>query len=699
MIRSRCLALAVTAGVALAGCSKEFQPGPEGGVENLLLVTFDTTRADRIGCYGYEGAGTPTLDGLARDGVLFGRCITPAPITLPSHATLLTGFQPYGHGARNNGTHKVSGDVRSIAERLKEVGFSTGAVVSSFVLDSRFGLDAGFDSYDDDLSAGIGQGEFGYAETRGDDTTRRALKWLDERGEERWFLWVHYFDPHADYSPPEPYRSRYKSSPYDGEIAYTDAMLGELLRQLRLSGELDETLVIVTADHGEALGDHGESTHGVFIYDSTTHVPLLMKHPELPEGRRVEEVIGLVDIAPTAMDLMGVTYGDEFDGRSFITAMLSQGSPFEATPAYSESMFPRVGFGWSDLRALRGEDWRYVRAPRPELYDLRQDPGELKDLSEAQPELLAGRARELEVLLPEVEVEVYTRDGGGMDTDVASALAALGYAGSDLSGEAADGLADPKDKIEEVKLLHEAEAALAFDKKDEAEAIYRRLIAANPNSVDARNPLADMLSRQGRYQEAIEVHREVVRLPAAKSVNFVSLAQLEEKLGVGDFAATLELAKAYDPRDPLPWVVEGSLVHGLDDPNAAMAAYQKALELDARCAKAWLGVCDVESSRRNLAGAMAAVKQAVECDPYLYLAWFKLGSLQAAGGQAANAVTSFARAAEIEPTHVRSLLGLTMLHLQLGQRSSALQRLEQALQADRAEVGNATVAELLRELR
>ena len=182
MLRLRDLALAAA---ALASCSEEFQPGPEGGVKNLLLVTFDTTRADRIGCYGYEGASTPTLDGLAKEGVLFERCIAPAPITLPSHSTLLTGFQPYTHGARNNGTHKMGSDVRSIAERLKEEGFATGAVISAFVLDSRFGLDNGFDSYDDDLSGGSGQGNFGFAETRADDTTRRALEWLERRGEER----------------------------------------------------------------------------------------------------------------------------------------------------------------------------------------------------------------------------------------------------------------------------------------------------------------------------------------------------------------------------------------------------------------------------------------------------------------------------------------------------------------------------------
>ena len=704
MLRVRDLALATFAAAALVSCSEEFQPGPEGGVKNLLLVTFDTTRADRIGCYGYEGASTPTLDGLAKEGVLFERCIAPAPITLPSHSTLLTGFQPYTHGARNNGTHKMGSDVRSIAERLKEEGFATGAVISAFVLDSRFGLDNGFDSYDDDLSGGSGQGNFGFAETTADDTTRRAIEWLKRRGEERWFLWAHYFDPHSDYSPPEPYKSRFKSSPYDGEIAYTDAMLGELLNQLRFSGELEETLVIVTADHGEALGEHGENTHGLFIYDATTHVPLVVSHPRLPHKRRVSDVVGLVDIVPTALDLLGVPYGADFDGRSFASVLLSSEAAIEPLPAYSEAMFPRVGFGWAELRALRGEDWRYVRAPRQELYDLEKDPGELDNLAEVAQERLAQRAADLAALLPDVEVETYTRDGGDMDPEVEAVLSSLGYAGSDVSETSNGDLADPKDKISDIIMLREAEEAIARGQDEEAEAIYRRLIAANPNTIDARNPFADLLWRTGKLRAAVEVQREIVQLPGVKSVNFSALATLEHQLGEGDTAATLKLAKACDPRDPGPWVLEGGLIHGLEDPDAALAAYRMALEIDARYAKAWLGICEIEASRRNLPEALAAAEQAVDCDPSLHMGWFHLGSMQAQGGQSRAAIRSLTRATESDPTHIKTRVGLAILHSQLGERSSALQHLGQAVRLDRAmveqvAVGNPTITSLLLELR
>ena len=694
-----CLLLA-----GLFSCGGTSDEGLELHAENLLLVTFDTTRADRIGCYGYEAASTPTLDSLAEDGVLFERCITPAPITLPSHSTLLTGFQPYNHGARNNGTHKVSGAVRSLAERFKDVDFSTGAVVSAFVLDSRFGLDAGFDSYDDDLSGGSGSGNFGFAETKADDTTRRALSWLRERGEERWFLWVHYFDPHADYSPPEPYASRCPGSPYDGEIAYTDAMLGSILDELRVRGELDETLVVVTADHGEALGDHGEETHGIFIYDSTTHVPLLMSHPSLPQESRVEEVIGLVDIAPTVMDIMGVSYGNGFDGRSYLSAMFSGEETFEALPAYSESMFPRLGFGWSDLRALRGQDWRYIRAPRSELYDLSNDPKEENDLSSGEPALLLERAAALTALLPEREVETFTRDEGGMDEEVSNALSALGYTGHDLSGDVNGALADPKDRIGDAKRLHAAEAAIARGRDDEAEAIYRALARENPASVDVRNPLADLLTRLERYEDALEVQREIIQLPSVKSANFLAMAQIEKKLGIGDLAKTLDMAKACDPRDPKPWVIEGELLHMPSDPDAAMRCYQRALEIDERCAGAWVGICQVESARRRLPEAQAAAKRAVECDPSMHMAWFRLGSMQAAGRKTREAISSLLRASEVEPLHIPTWIGLSMLYASVGERPRALQSLQRAADLDRAQVEemarkNGVISGLLDELR
>jgi len=322
-----------------------------------------------------------------------------------------------------------------------------------------------------------------------------------------------------------------------------------------------------------------------------------------------------------------------------------------------------------------------------------------------EPERLAQRSAELSATLPEVEIETYTRDGGGMDSEVEEALIALGYAGSDLSGDMADGvLADPKDKISDLKMLREAEEEIAYGRDEEAEAIYRRLIAANPNTVDARNPLADLLWRMGKVREAVEVQREIIRLPGVKSVNFSALAAMEHKLGIGDPATHLRLAKACDPRDPGPWVLEGGLIHGSANPEGALAAYRRALEIDSRYAKAWIGICEVESARRRLPEALAAAQQALDCDSSLHAPWFHKGSMLAASGKHREALQCLTRAKEIDPEHLQTRLGLTILHNTFGERTEALQQLGQAVRIDRAKVeqmagGNPTIASLLRKIR
>jgi superkiller protein 3 len=292
-----------------------------------------------------------------------------------------------------------------------------------------------------------------------------------------------------------------------------------------------------------------------------------------------------------------------------------------------------------------------------------------------------------------------------MDSEVEAALSALGYAGSDLSGDTENGdLADPKDKISDLTKLREAEEAIAYGREEEAEEIYRSLIADNPNTVDARNPLADLLWRMEKVQEAIDVQREIIKLPGVKSVNFSALAAMEHKLGVGDPKTHLELAKACDPRDPGPWVVEGELFHGAADPEGALAAYRKALEIDPRYAKAWVGICEVEASRRNREASLKAADKALECDPSLHAPWFNKGSMLAASNKHREALLCLKRAAEINPEHLQTRLGLTIIHNTLGDRQQALQQLGQAARIDRAKVEqmagrNALIASLLRELR
>lgn len=677
--------------------------GPEGGFRNLLLVSFDTTRADHIGCYGYTAGSTPIVDELARRGVLFETCISPTPITLPSHASLLTGLHPFSHGARNNGTHYLAADVPTLAERLSEQGFATGAVVSAFVLDSRFGLDQGFDRYDDDLSGGVGVTAF-EGETAAEDSVARAIRWLDERRNERWFLWLHLFDPHADYRAPEPFAAQFPEAPYDGEIAYADAQLGALLGRLHDRGELGETLIVITADHGEALGEHGETTHGVFVYDATTRVPLILSHPSLEAGLRVPAVVSLIDVLPTVLELLGVPPIGDCDGRSLASVALGAETDLAPVPAYSETQFPYYNYGWADLRSLRDEEHRYIRAPRPELYLLGEDPGETRNQAARSPAIAARYESLLDALLPETERDTRASEPDELDPDVRAALAALGYSFSNDPGAEGAERPDPKDRIRALLAQQTAEGYLLAGRRAESEAAYRAVLATNPAAITARNALADLLAAGGKNAEALELHRGSLGLPGVTVRNFLIVAELERGLGLERWRRSLELARQFDPRAPMPWVREGDFVHMPADPEAALAAYRSALELDEHCALAWLGIAQVEMGRRNAPAALEAARHATDADPELSRAWFIQGTMNAAGGDDEQAVLCFLRARELAPEDVQTRMALTMLYAALGDELTALAELRSALALDgpaveQAAARNTLLTRLLERVR
>jgi arylsulfatase A-like enzyme len=682
-------ALAAAAGLALAAgwlrSPGSAEPAPQRGREaprNLLLVTLDTTRADRIGCYGYERAHTPTLDALAARGALFEHCITPAPITLPSHATILTGLEPFSHGARSNGTHYLPPEVATLAERLSAAGFATGAVVSAFVLDSRFGLDQGFDRYNDDLAAGAGGDSSGFRETRADDTLRRARGWLEERGDEPWFLWVHLFDPHSDYAAPEPWATRFAASPYDGELAFVDAELGRFLEWLGERDGLDGTLVAVTSDHGESLGEHGERTHGTFVYDATTRVPLILAHSSIARGRRIAQVVASADVTPTVLELLGLEAPTEVDGRSLAPLVRLDAGELGARPAYSESMFPYYSYGWARLTALRDESWRRIHAPRPELYDLRADPGELMDVSGEHGAQAQRLDEHLDALLPDHEADARPLTGGGDDAEVRAALADLGYTlGADETPDES-GRPDPKDRVREISRAQQAEGLRLAGRLAQAAELYRKAVADNPSAVPMRDALASILIELGEQAEALGIHRGSIALAGRRSDNFMVVADLERELGVGDWRDSLERAKTFDPRDPRPWVREAEFVHLPGDPEAALAAYRTALELDERHAPAWSGICRVEVGRRDLPAAISAGRKAVEADPGFARGWYELGALHVASNapQQARPCLERARDLDAEDVQARVLLALTLQRL--GDETAAVVELRGAWALD-----------------
>jgi arylsulfatase A-like enzyme len=427
---------------------------PDPSTLNLLVITLDTTRADRLGAYGYS-VQTPNIDRLAEEGVLFEQASSPAPLTLPAHGSLFTGRFPPSHGVRGNGGVFTDENHATLAEVLHDSGFETGAFVGAYVLDSTWGLDQGFATYDDGFEpSDIKSRGIGSLRRPADRVVDAALRWLGTVGASRFFAWVHFYDPHAPYDPPEPYRTMHADSPYVGEIGFMDAQIGRLLRSLDDQRLLDRTIVVVIGDHGESLGDHGERTHGFFVYESAIRIPFIIRAPsDSLRGRRVVDPVRAVDVMPTVLQLLGIPGPGAVEGTSLVPLMTGAVKRL-GLGGYSEALLPRHGFGWSDLRSYRSGRYKLIAAPRPELYDLAVDPQETTNLYDARSRVGERLMNELDALEQRfVKASSATNPAAIIDPAQAARLASLGYVAGAVTRRQLPsdrkGLADPKDKIDE----------------------------------------------------------------------------------------------------------------------------------------------------------------------------------------------------------------------------------------------------------
>ena len=484
---------------------------------NVLLITLDTTRADHLGCYGYKAARTPNLDSLAREGVRFARTYCPAPLTLPAHASIMTGLYPAAHAVRNNGHYLPSG-IRTLAEILKGKGYSTAAFVSSFSVDSRFGLDRGFDVYDDTF-----QSESPFktqnAERRAEETFARFSRWLETGGKNRFFGWIHYYDPHLPYDPPSPYKEEFDGDPYDGEIAYMDRYVGAVLERLREQGVLEKTIVVVAGDHGEGLGDKVELGHGIFLYEETLRVPFILHNPAVfPRSQVIESQVRLIDIAPTILEITGLqNEAKGMKGQSLIARL--RGKNLKAPDSLVETFYPRENFGWAELVGLISERWKYIQSPRPELYDLKSDPGEREDLAASS----AAKAGELRKSL---EQELLGSSAGdrpasertGVRPEDQERLRSLGYVNFSPAARGS-ALPDPKEKIPLLRLIQQAQAYELEDNYAEAEKVYLRVLEDVPDSPAGYINLAIAQARQKKFDQALRtLDNGIARIPDSESL-------------------------------------------------------------------------------------------------------------------------------------------------------------------------------------
>jgi arylsulfatase A-like enzyme/Flp pilus assembly protein TadD len=635
--------------------------------DRILLVTIDTLRADHLGYAGHD-VETPNLDALSREGVNFTQAVSAAPLTLPSHSTILTGLYPTRHGARNNGTFTLPTGVDTVAERLKASGFSTGAFVGAFVLDSRFGLEQGFDRYDDDLPEENPLSTAYYAERNAEEVVSRALEWIRGREDEKLFVWVHLFDCHAPYLPPAPFDRSYASRPYDGEIAYVDRALGPLLK------EFEGGATIVTSDHGESLGEHGESTHALFVYDATMRVPLLLRTPEAEPGSTLEAQVRTADIAPTILELAGLEPEAELDGRSLLAFLRGEETANRA--AYGESFTPFFNFNWAKLRSVRDGRYKLIDAPRRELYDLGADPGEAKNLWADDP---PAAARDL---LRELE-RVTALDAGeesaasALDEGTARRLESLGYvaSASPRRGEGAS-LADPKDRIEVYERLHGI-LARQGSSPDELVSEYRKVLELEPENLWARIRLANVLADEERYEEALVEYRALIGASAMDARAFQNLGvalllldRVEEALEL-----TADAVQAR-PWDPDVHVLRGEALERANRPEDAKAAYDRAIDLEPEDAENYWRRGAVLSKLHKITEAEKELRRAVELDPGLESAKLALARLLTSTGRQGEALRLLKPSGDGISPGVQ--VGLAEAELASGRPEVALSLLEEA---------------------
>lgn len=653
------LAATILAGLLVPGLQRP------AGPPNLLLVTLDTVRADRIGAYGYQAARTPALDRLSRAGVRFADAIAPAPITGPSHAALFTGMYPGRLGVRDNVTTPLPDAAVTLAEMLSARGYQTGGFVGAFLLDRPYGFAQGFQTFESGFTR-VDPGSEANAERRGDAVTDDALRWLESvSADQPFFAWVHLYDAHVRYEPPEPLATEFADRPYDGEIAFVDQQIDRLIHALDGRGALERTYVIVIADHGEALGEHGEDEHGVFLYEEVIRIPWVMRGPELAAGVVVAEQVRAVDLFPTVLHFLEIEARNAVDGESVVS--LIEGRNRAGRPAaYAETYYPQLHYGWSELRSLRADGWKVIDAPRPELYDLRNDPREQRNLYETQRALADRMLAETQRLWREVggDRAVENRQP---DPETLQRLRSLGYVGV-APPPAASGPrgADPKDKVAERRefnrLISEAVDDLRARRPDAATGKLRRLIELNHRAYDLHQLLGRAYEQQGKLTEALGEYEMAALLNPHTAAPLLSAAEID--LARQDAASArrrLEAATRVEPQSFDVALVTGRVLEQEGRLADALSAYEQGAGLNPASVRPRTLIAALATRIGDYDRAESQLRHLLAMDYQPSRTRFALGRVAELRGSTDEAVRQYQEALRIEPGLAMAEEGLRRL--------------------------------------
>ena len=681
----KCSGVAIVVGalVALVGCGEEARDGdnpfgitPER--RSVVLITVDTTRADRLEPYGATDVETPHMNRLALEGLRFDHAYSVAPITLVSHTSILTGLYPPQHGVRNNGTHYVPDELTSVAEILRDDGYRTAAFVSAAVLEKRYGLTQGFEVYDDDLSTGRERHPRTVPDRPAEATVDAANTWLDGLdGEDPFFLWIHFYDPHAAYSPPPPFRDRYRERLYDGEIAYMDAQIGRLLDHPRLRRNQD-LVVSVLGDHGESLGEHGEQTHAILAYDSTLRVPWILRVSGGRPGLVVREPVSQVDFFPTLLDVLDFEIPEGLPGRSLLTG-LEQGAAQRPT-IYSETYLPYYTYGWAKIKVGRRGFYKFIDAPVPELYDLRRDPSELSNRYEQEPGTSHDLSRDLEELLAELG-DPERETALELDSEAADKLRSLGYLSFRTVEQSDAERPDPKAMVGLHVRLERARRMMRDRLFDQAERELRAVLGRDPNNLAALVELAAVFDEQGKIDEGRQAVEQALSIDPGNVGLTLRLASIEAQAGELDQALQLaDAALELDPRHLEAAIQKATFLQRQRQFDQAEAVLSAALEREPdhpRINTFYARM--VELRQGELVAAEARLREVLERDPFMVQAYRLLGETLSRQHKGDEAAEQFRLGLERQPDDGDLHARLGLLLARQGGDSEAERHLSEAI--------------------
>ncbi len=649
---------------------------------DVLLITIDTVRADHVGAYGAERGETPTIDSLARDGILFEHGYSQVPLTLASHTSLLTGTYPFYNGVQDFTGEPLKPEIRTIAQSLKANGYDTGAIVSSYVLDRSWGLNRGFDFYYDVFKgSSFLENDPGLVERKAGASVDEALRWMRKPRSSPFFLWLHLYDPHSGYDPPEPFHSRFVESPYDGEIAYCDSQLARVLTYLKQRGLYNRMLIVLASDHGESLGEHGEKEHGFFVYHSTLHVPLIVK-PALVSGFKphgVSNPVQIMAIAPTILDALNLQ--DPIEKQFETGSLLVQNPPKDSPEVYSESFYSFSSFGWSPLRTINNGTYQYVEAPKPELYDLRADPNENNNIigqQQAVASVLKGKLNEVVARYAPKESPAGSSE---LDPQAVEKLRALGYMAyrSPVSAEAlAAGLADPKDKIEDFNTLLDAVDAGKLGDLDSERTLLTKVQARNPDMYLIPFLLGEAALKASDWQAAQESLERSLKLNPNFDQAMTALARaLHEQRKNDEARKWVDKAIKVNPRNLKAWYQKGWMTM-TQDPDAAVADFQQALAIQPSFAMAHRDLGILMLQRANYAEAASHLEQAAALGLNHPKLFNFLGIAYSRIGRYRDAVKVYSEALHKEPDFAEAHLNLSYAYEKLNHPREARAEFERA---------------------